>query len=86
MIQLLKRHVKKKSLFYLNYFSFRFVASSNKGTDLASNGNVVRQSQIVAQQLFTLKTTINHLKNAYNGNDVEWPDSSDGKRNFKKQF
>ncbi|KAL7021750.1 hypothetical protein ACKWTF_012006 [Chironomus riparius] len=37
-----------------------------------------RQSQIVAQQLFTLKTTINHLKNAYNGNDVEWPDNDDG--------
>lgn len=37
----------------------------------------MRQSQIVAQQLFTLKTTINHLKNAYNGNDVEWPDNGE---------
>lgn len=35
----------------------------------------MRQSQIVQQNLFTLKTTINHLKNAYNGNDVEWPDN-----------
>ena len=37
----------------------------------------MRQSQLVAQQLFTLKTTINHLKNAYNGNDVEWPDNGE---------
>lgn len=53
----------------------RYVPST-KGTDPPTNGNV-RQSQIVAQQLFTLKTTINHLKNAYNGNDVEWPDNGE---------
>jgi hypothetical protein len=56
-------------------FSFRYVPS-NKATETPTNGNV-RQSQIVAQQLFTLKTTINHLKNAYNGNDVEWPDNGE---------
>lgn len=37
----------------------------------------MRQSQNVAQQLFALKTTINHLKNAYNGNDVEWADNGE---------
>lgn len=54
--------------------SHRYIPSS-KGTETPTNNGNVRQSQIVAQQLFTLKTTINHLKNAYNGNDVEWPDN-----------
>lgn len=51
---------------------FRYIPSKSNDT------MPTRQSQIVAQQLFTLKTTINHLKNAYNGNDVEWPDNDDG--------
>lgn len=29
---------------------------------------------VIQQQLFTLKTTISQLRNAYNGNDVDWPD------------
>jgi hypothetical protein len=33
-----------------------------------------RQSTIVSQQLFTLRTVISHLRNAYNGMDVEWTD------------
>lgn len=52
----------------------------NRGMETPTNNNNNgngRQSQIVAQQLFTLKTTINHLKNAYNGNDVEWPDNGE---------
>lgn len=45
-----------------------------KTSDVPSNANV-RQNQIVAQQIHSLKTTINHLKNAYNGNDIEWSDT-----------
>lgn len=58
-----------------NALILRYVPA-NKGSETPTNGNM-RQSQIVAQQLFTLKTTINHLKNAYNGNDVEWPDNGE---------
>lgn len=34
----------------------------------------MRQSSIVAGQLFTLKNAVGHLRNAYNGMDVEWTD------------
>jgi glypican 4 (K-glypican) len=36
-----------------------------------------RQSMIINQQLFMLKTTIANLRNAYNGNDVEWTDQGE---------
>lgn len=49
-------------------------ASKNPEFPSSNNGNA-KQSHLVAQQLFTMKTTISHLKNAYNGNDVEWSDS-----------
>ena len=45
-----------------------------KSADVPINGTQ-RQNQFVAQQVHTLKTTINHLKNAYNGNDIEWSDT-----------
>uniref|UniRef100_A0A182PH53 Glypican n=1 Tax=Anopheles epiroticus TaxID=199890 RepID=A0A182PH53_9DIPT len=38
----------------------------------------VRQSTIVQQQLFILRTAISHLSNAYIGHDVEWTDQEDG--------
>uniref|UniRef100_A0A182QIC9 Glypican n=1 Tax=Anopheles farauti TaxID=69004 RepID=A0A182QIC9_9DIPT len=37
-----------------------------------------RQSTIVQQQLFVLRTAISHLSNAYIGHDVEWTDQEDG--------
>lgn len=43
----------------------------------------MRQNQFVAQQVHTLKTTINHLKNAYNGNDIEWSDTGKDLHWFK---
>ena len=36
-----------------------------------------RQSSIVASQLVALRTAINHLRNAYNGLDVQWSDQED---------
>ncbi|XP_058821504.1 glypican-4 [Topomyia yanbarensis] len=36
-----------------------------------------RQSAIVQQQLYTLRTAISQLRNAYNGHDVEWTDQED---------
>ncbi|XP_052866854.1 glypican-6 [Anopheles cruzii] len=37
-----------------------------------------RPSTVVQQQLFVLRTAINHLGNAYVGHDVEWTDQEDG--------
>ena len=54
--------------------------SKNPEFPSAANANA-RQSNLIAQQLFTLRTTINHLRNAYNGMDVEWTDH--GKYNLK---
>lgn len=39
-----------------------------------SSAATIRQKGIVADQLFVLKTAVNHLRNAYNGMDVEWSD------------
>ena len=55
------------------FFIRRYIPTA-KPADNPSNANA-RQNQIVAQQVHILKTTINHLKNAYNGNDIEWSDS-----------
>lgn len=52
---------------------FRYIPST-KPAEVPTNANA-RQNQIVAQQVHILKTTINHLKNAYNGNDIEWSDT-----------
>lgn len=54
-------------------FTHRYIPST-KPVDVPSNSNT-RHNQFVAQQVHTLKTTINHLKNAYNGNDIEWSDT-----------
>lgn len=35
---------------------------------------VARQSSLVNSQLFMLKNAVGHLRNAYNGLDVEWTD------------
>ncbi|CAO1419499.1 unnamed protein product [Diamesa hyperborea] len=57
-------------------------ATKNPEFPSSNNGNA-KQSHLVAQQLFTMKTTISHLKNAYNGNDVEWSDSEDSFENYE---
>lgn len=33
-----------------------------------------RQNSLVAGQLFALRNAVGHLRNAYNGLDVEWND------------
>lgn len=42
-----------------------------------SSAATIRQKGIVADQLFVLKTAVNHLRNAYNGMDVEWSDQGE---------
>jgi hypothetical protein len=44
-----------------------------------------RQSTIISQQLFTLRTAISHLRNAYNGMDVEWTDQGKIYKQFLKK-
>lgn len=41
--------------------------------EVSSNTNS-RHNHVVTQQINVLKSTINLLKNAYNGNDIERPD------------
>lgn len=43
-------------------------------TVVQTSSTTIRQKGIVADQLFVLKTAVNHLRNAYNGLDVEWSD------------
>jgi glypican 4 len=76
--QTINRSVKKTILlmkFAIQTVNFiaRYIQST-KPADVPSNANA-RQNQVVAQQVHILKTTINHLKNAYNGNDIEWSDT-----------
>lgn len=42
--------------------------------EFPGNPTTTRQSSAVATQLYYLKIAINHLRNAYNGLDVDWSD------------
>lgn len=55
-------------------------SESEKNPEFPNRSASNRQSAIVQQQLFTLRTAISQLRNAYNGHDVEWTDQ--GKFNF----
>lgn len=46
----------------------------DKKLEVSNTASNSRQNMVIQQQLFTLKTTISQLRNAYNGNDVDWPD------------
>lgn len=45
-----------------------------KNPEFPSNPSTIRQTSTVATQVHYLKNAINHLRNAYNGLDVEWSD------------
>mgnify|MGYP004599983233 CR=1 FL=1 len=53
---------------------------NGKNPEFPSNPSTIRQTSTVATQVHFLKNAINHLRNAYNGLDVEWTDP--GKSNF----
>lgn len=44
---------------------------------ISSSGSISRQTTMVGNQLYYLKTAINYLRNAYNGQDVEWMDQEE---------
>lgn len=50
------------------------VVSDNKLNPEFPNNMPVRRSTILDAQLYSLRTSISQLKNAYNGLDVEWSD------------
>ncbi|XP_065075788.1 glypican-6 [Ochlerotatus camptorhynchus] len=52
-------------------------SESEKNPEFPNRSAGSRQSAIVQQQLFTLRTAISQLRNAYNGHDVEWTDQED---------
>lgn len=52
-------------------------SESEKNPEFPNRSASNRQSAIVQQQLFTLRTAISQLRNAYNGHDVEWTDQED---------
>nr|XP_019558269.2 glypican-6 [Aedes albopictus]XP_019558270.2 glypican-6 [Aedes albopictus]XP_019558271.2 glypican-6 [Aedes albopictus]XP_029718982.1 glypican-6 [Aedes albopictus] len=52
-------------------------SESEKNAEFPNRSASNRQSAIVQQQLFTLRTAISQLRNAYNGHDVEWTDQED---------
>ncbi|XP_055550580.1 glypican-6 [Wyeomyia smithii] len=49
----------------------------DKNPEFPNRPSSNRQIAIVQQQLYTLRTAISQLRNAYNGHDVEWPDQED---------
>ncbi|XP_055614233.1 glypican-6 [Uranotaenia lowii] len=50
---------------------------AEKNPEFPNRSSSSRQSVIVQQQLYTLRTAISQLRNAYNGHDVEWTDQED---------
>lgn len=53
-------------------------SEADKNPEFPNRAANSRQSAIVQQQLYTLRTAISQLRNAYNGHDVEWSDQEDG--------
>ncbi|XP_055639120.1 glypican-6 [Toxorhynchites rutilus septentrionalis] len=52
-------------------------SESDKNPEFPNRSTNTRQSAIVQQQLYVLRTAISQLRNAYNGHDVEWTDQED---------
>lgn len=52
-------------------------SETEKNPEFPNRSSSSRQSAIVQQQLYTLRTAISQLRNAYNGHDVEWTDQED---------
>ncbi|XP_058447046.1 glypican-4 [Malaya genurostris] len=52
-------------------------SETEKNPEFPNRSANARQSAIVQQQLYTLRTAISQLRNAYNGHDVEWTDQED---------
>ncbi|XP_039448819.1 glypican-6 [Culex pipiens pallens] len=52
-------------------------SETEKNPEFPNRAANTRQSAIVQQQLYTLRTAISQLRNAYNGHDVEWSDQED---------
>lgn len=46
----------------------------NSNPEFATMAAAPRQNSLVAGQLFALRNAVGHLRNAYNGLDVEWND------------
>lgn len=51
--------------------------------EFPGNPTSPKQQSVVAAQLYYLKTAISHLRNAYNGQDVDWSDQGRSKYLFK---
>lgn len=60
--------------------------TTEHGSNPEFNGNPAstKQTAQMSSQLFHLKNAINHLRNAYNGQDVEW--SEQGEFLISSQF
>lgn len=69
----------------IKIFIFHYVTNSiryphsivtDQGTnpEFTSTVGPPRQSSLIAGQLFALRNAVGHLRNAYNGLDVEWTD------------
>ena len=56
-------------MFFLNRYDH-----PDRNSDTLSASSNSRQNSIVASQLYALRTAVNHLRSAYQGNDVEWTD------------
>ncbi|XP_039964863.1 glypican-6 [Bactrocera tryoni] len=52
-------------------------SEQSRNPEFPGNPATTSQTSQVATQLFYLKNVINHLRNAYNGQDVDWSDQED---------
>lgn len=68
----------KKKIFFTLQIPSRYPHSivTDQGTNPEFTSTVAppRQSSLIAGQLFALRNAVGHLRNAYNGLDVEWTD------------
>lgn len=73
-----RKYIRKQNRSYVLINSIRYPHSivTDQGTnpEFASTVGPPRQSSLIAGQLFALRNAVGHLRNAYNGLDVEWTD------------
>lgn len=66
------------------YSFHQLISSENKkNLDVVQQTTSSRYSNLISQQLYKLRAVNTHLRNAFNGMDVEWSDQGNKKQTFE---
>lgn len=89
MSLLIGKTLQNRNIAYVNEFPSRryphsIVTDQGTNPEFTSTVGPPRQSSLIAGQLFALRNAVGHLRNAFNGLDVEWTDVGECLKSKKK--